>query len=186
MSDSIRVYLGVISGNDDETSIAVRCLGHDDLEVTRRKPHAEAGELVVDVKGSGNSTHATFDLADLLRLVKREYPEQFERIASEALTAEEFAFSQLVRLDQHVQSLVRIARETRTGESSGFDVWSHTFDQVFSASISGRVVALFDEIRFEFRYYDPDGSYEDDVVAFANAFHDRVAELTSRFPAVQV
>lgn len=51
--------------------------------------------------------------------------------------------------------------------------WEEKYDLIFSESISKAVFRLID-----LDYYDPDTSYEEDVLAFVQALKDKVQDLT--------
>lgn len=51
--------------------------------------------------------------------------------------------------------------------------WEDKFTQIFSDHISARFARLMHELGIEFAWTDPDGSYEDDVRAFAGAAIER-------------
>lgn len=50
--------------------------------------------------------------------------------------------------------------------------WEAKYDLIFSENLSKRVF----QIARGFSYYDPDSSYEDDVMAFHNAFTNYITE----------
>lgn len=50
--------------------------------------------------------------------------------------------------------------------------WEEKYHLIFSSRISSKV---FDLINLD--YYDPDTSYEEDVLAFINAFNSRVEKF---------
>lgn len=50
--------------------------------------------------------------------------------------------------------------------------WETKYELVFSKSISGRMFALY-----PLDYYDPDTSYEEDVLAFCSAAKEKALEL---------
>lgn len=54
--------------------------------------------------------------------------------------------------------------------------WETKYELIFSASISRKV---FEQVRLD--YYDPDTSYEEDVVAFMEAFNKKMARLEEAF-----
>lgn len=50
--------------------------------------------------------------------------------------------------------------------------WEAKYDMIFSEDISQQ----FFKLASSFTYYDPDTSYEEDVMAFYNAFTDYITE----------
>lgn len=55
--------------------------------------------------------------------------------------------------------------------------WELKYGLVFSETCSRKVYRWFRELAVEFDYYDPDGSYEDDVRAFVSAFEHKMRDL---------
>lgn len=51
------------------------------------------------------------------------------------------------------------------------------YDMIFSPKISKQVFSLFQQTPIRFDYYDPDSSYEEDYMAFINAFREYVKIL---------
>lgn len=51
------------------------------------------------------------------------------------------------------------------------------YDMIFSTKISKQVFSLFQQTPIRFDYYDPDSSYEEDYMAFMNAFREYVKIL---------
>lgn len=51
------------------------------------------------------------------------------------------------------------------------------YDMIFSQKISKQVFSLFQQTPIRFDYYDPDSSYEEDYMAFINAFREYVKIL---------
>lgn len=72
-----------------------------------------------------------------------------------------------IRLDRFLQ--IRNEANTLVGLAlAGRLDWQFVYDQVFSSSISQAIRNL----GFDFEYNDPDGSYEDDVLAYIRALDD--------------
>lgn len=60
--------------------------------------------------------------------------------------------------------------------------WMVRYDIVFSDNNSGRAIALYNRLtNSKFDYYDPDTSYEEDVVAFVNAITESFKSLPQEF-----
>lgn len=76
-------------------------------------------------------------------------------------------YQELINLNDKVQKLVM---------QEDVD-WEMKFDLVFSQEVSRRVFNLLDALNVSFDYYDPDTSYEEDVLAFSNAFNEKMEEL---------
>lgn len=60
----------------------------------------------------------------------------------------------------------------KTGEEDGeyeaYEIWKKLYEFVFSENISNKIYDRFGELD----YYDPDGSYYEDVTAYIDAFKD--------------
>jgi hypothetical protein len=179
MSNNIRIY----SDDDRSTAIELRRVRHDDIETNNwRKPCAAEGALVVDILGSGGYRETTFDVEDLFRLMKREFPEQFaELVTAPALTSKEACFAELLTLEKTMSELIETARSGRTEHD---DPWEEAYDSIFCDEVFRRICAIFDEMGIHFDYYDPDMGYDDDVLAFYNAAKDKLEELKPDYPYV--
>ena len=181
MSNNIRVYS---LDADDKTSVGLRTLRHDDMEVVEwRRPKGQVGAMVVDIISPSGFRSTTFDLADLFRFVKQEYPEQFEQLVSGELDPDDATFAELVRLEKQVQRFINEA-QAEAGSNDDGEAWKVAYEQVFCDAVSSRIRTLFDTLHRRFDYYDPDTTYQEDVRAYANALHDRVEELKEHYPAV--
>lgn len=181
MTDKIRVYS---LDDNDETHVSPRKLRYGDIEVAQwRKPRAKIGALVVDVASPQGAHLATFDLADLIRVAKQQFPEELEKILSGELDPDDANFAELVRLDMKIQALIEIAYTSAKGDD-GHHVWQDVFDRVFEGKLCKRAGELFSALSRSFDWYDPDTTYQEDVTYFARALHDRVEELKPQFPAV--
>lgn len=55
--------------------------------------------------------------------------------------------------------------------------WEIKYDLVFCENVSRRVFTLLKELNVSFDYYDPDTSYEEDLMAFANALKEKLEKL---------
>lgn len=55
--------------------------------------------------------------------------------------------------------------------------WEFKYDMIFSENISRKVFSLLKELGTPLDYYDPDTSYAEDVIAFANAVEQKVKNL---------
>jgi hypothetical protein len=179
MSNNIRIY----SDDDKPTAIELRRVRHDDIETNSwRKPCAAEGALVVDILGSGGYRETTFDVEDLFRLMKREFPEQFaELVAAPAVTSGEALFAELLALEKTMSTVVETAR---SGDREYDDPWQHAYDSIFCDDVSRRIGAIFEEMGVYFDYYDPDMDYDDDVLAFYNAVKDKLEELKPDYPYI--
>lgn len=179
MSDKIRIY----SDNDSPAAVELRRVRHDDAETCSwRKPRAEEGSLVLDILGSGGYRQTTLDVADLFRLLKREFPEQFvELVNAPAVTSDEKHFAELLALQMTMSDLIEAAR---SGNPDYADLWEEAYDTIFSDKVSHRVWDAFEKLKVHFEYYDPDMGYDDDVLAFYNAVKDKLEEMKPDYPYI--
>jgi hypothetical protein len=188
MTDKIRVYS---LDDNDETHVSPRMLRYGDIEVAQwRKPRATIGELVVDIASPQGAHLATFDLADLIRVVKQQFPDELEKILEETqsvspaeVDSDDAAFTELLRLNKKIQSLIDNAYTIANGDDD-HSVWDDTFSRVFSDELRGRVREQFDALHLSFEWYDPDTTYKEDVTYYARDLKDRIEELKPQFPAV--
>ncbi len=89
--------------------------------------------------------------------------------------------NELVEKNKFVQSLLSAARAdcaVSDGEHEEDVIWHTVYDAVFSESVSRRVFTLISKLSLRFEYYDPDTTYREDVMAFANALDALVTEHT--------
>jgi hypothetical protein len=179
MSNNIRIY----SDDDKPTAVELRRVRYDDAETNSwRKLRAEEGTIVLDILGYGGRRETTLDVADLFRLMKREFPDQFaELVTAPALTSKETCFAELLTLEKTMSESIETAR---SGKTEHDDPWAEAYDSVFCAAVSKRIWAIFDEMGVFFEYYDPDMDYDDDVLAFYNAVKDKLEELKPDYPYV--
>lgn len=77
-------------------------------------------------------------------------------------------YKELLILDEKVQRLM---------DEKEVD-WETKFDLIFSKHVSRRIFSLFKELNINFDYYDPDGSYEEDVKAFRSALDEKMKDLS--------
>ena len=61
-------------------------------------------------------------------------------------------------------------------EGDGYETWKEVFDQVFCDDISMRAFDMCRKAGSPLDYYDPDTSYEEDVLAFAQALDQWCAQ----------
>lgn len=76
-------------------------------------------------------------------------------------------YQELINLNEKVQKLVN---------QEDVD-WELKFDLIFSPEISRRIFQIFDELNISFDYYDPDTSYEEDVLALSTALEEKMKEI---------
>lgn len=99
--------------------------------------------------------------------------------------------AELCALQQQVASIVRRAQKAGErdvekyaheaswdGNAREYEAWKIAFDLVFNDNVSGRARALLNEMNQSMDYYDPDGSYQDDVTAYATALKEKVERLS--------
>lgn len=88
------------------------------------------------------------------------------------------AWSELNKLNNRLQSLVAdtLTADATTGHR---DPWEATYEVVFSSEVSKRVYVALSDMGQRLDYYDPDSSYEDDVLAFASAVQSKISDLQS-------
>lgn len=75
-------------------------------------------------------------------------------------------YDELLNLNNKVQQLIKEDVD-----------WEIKYDLIFSKNVSRRIFTLLSELNIRFDYYDPDTSYEEDALAFANALNEKVEEL---------
>ena len=86
------------------------------------------------------------------------------------------AWPTLKRLNSNLQALVSNTCSASVIEDIS-DHWETTYDLVFSDALSKPIYQALRELNQRLDYYDPDSSYEDDVLAFASAVEDKVQQL---------
>lgn len=102
--------------------------------------------------------------------------------------AVEVAKRELIALNARVQQLIDAANQdlterkvsanaSETWDELSEEVFTPVYDYVFTDEVCTRVYELADVIGSRFDYYDPDGSYTEDVVAFTTALADYVRYL---------
>lgn len=83
-------------------------------------------------------------------------------------------------INNHVQNIVSNAialdSEKKQDCERGAD-WDSVFGLVFNPETSTAAFTLLENINNSLNYYDPDTSYEEDVIAFANALKEKVTSL---------
>ncbi len=77
-------------------------------------------------------------------------------------------FKQLEMVNLNAQKIVETARQQND--------WRTAFDLVFSTPVSRTASSLIARLNLEFDYYDPDTSYEEDVLAYTTALNTFVEE----------
>lgn len=88
------------------------------------------------------------------------------------------AWFELKKLNNQLQDLVNNTFSASL-ESELLDPWEATYDVVFSERLSKRVYTALNTMNQTLDYYDPDTSYEEDVLAFANAVQEKTKQLES-------
>ena len=80
-------------------------------------------------------------------------------------------YEELIKLNKAAHTIKDrlLANKDKLGDR---DVWEIIYDKIFSEEISKRVWQLYN-----FDYYDPNTSYEEDVLAFLNAFDEELEHL---------
>ncbi len=82
-------------------------------------------------------------------------------------------------LNHQIQTLVDNARAMSAAGASEEESWGAAYDLVFSDALCRRVYSTLRSMNQQLDYYDPDGTYEEDVVAFANAVQDKHEQLNT-------
>ena len=82
-------------------------------------------------------------------------------------------------LNRQIQSIVENARAMTSAGTDNDEAWGAAYDLVFSDALSRRVYATLSSMNQELSYYDPDGTYEEDVEAFAYAVDAKEDELNT-------
>lgn len=75
-------------------------------------------------------------------------------------------YDELLNLNNKVQQLIKDDVD-----------WEIKYDLIFSKNVSRRIFTLLSELNIRLDYYDPDTSYEEDALAFANALNEKIEEL---------
>ena len=83
------------------------------------------------------------------------------------------------QLAERVQLLRDWMRDANTDPTDA--KWERTYKLVFSPYMSQTLGRLLGELGQTLDYYDPDGSYQDDVQAYARAWDEKVAQLKAHF-----
>lgn len=87
-------------------------------------------------------------------------------------------------LNRQIQSIVENARAMTSAGADNDEAWGAAYDLVFSPALCRRVYATLSSMNQELSYYDPDGTYEEDVEAFAyavDAKHEQLSTLLNGF-----
>lgn len=74
-------------------------------------------------------------------------------------------------------TLIKIAETAQTIKDSELEVETK-YDLIFSENISRKFFAECKKLGINFEYYDPDTSYEEDIIAFVNAVSAKAQELS--------
>ena len=86
----------------------------------------------------------------------------------------------MVVINDYVQTIVTNAQELDAQKKEdwqrGAD-WDSVFGLVFNEDTSTAAFAALKSINNSLDYYDPDTSYEEDIMAFANALNEKVTSL---------
>lgn len=111
-------------------------------------------------------------MADVLKEYTQENTEKVHTI--------EDVIADLVVINDYVQTIVTNAQELDAQKKEdwqhGAD-WDSVFGLVFNEDTSTAAFAALKNINNSLDYYDPDTSYEEDVMAFANALNEKVTSL---------
>lgn len=91
--------------------------------------------------------------------------------------------TELFDINVFVQHAIAVARDTDS-DNHDHDRWATAYGLIFSKACSQRAYALFKTLNVDFDYYDPDTSYQEDVEAFATAFHHSCESIAAFFPSV--
>lgn len=87
-----------------------------------------------------------------------------------------YAWSTLKKLNIQLQSLVNNALQA-SKLSDVQEPWGSACSMVFSDTISKPIYAAVKILNQNLNYYDPDASYEEDVLAFAAAVNEKVEHI---------
>lgn len=91
--------------------------------------------------------------------------------------------AEILALIKHVQAYREQAR-LLSSKGVSTTAWETAYKLVFNPECSGRIHVLLDKLGTTLDYCDPNSSYEDDVVAFADALELKSAELEPFMAAV--
>jgi len=81
------------------------------------------------------------------------------------------------RLREKIQDFIAITELAKRIRESDLE-WETKYDLIFSNHISVRLRNIAEGLGFEVRYYDPDTSYQADVIAFVDAYSTKAFELS--------
>jgi hypothetical protein len=177
-NNEIRLYSAI----DSDEGVGVRQLGPDDRETDpERRVPAEDGRWVVDANYDGRHK-TTVDLQDLLQYIDASEPGLIQRLLSQKRASPKEAFATLVQLNDRVQGMVVAAHASKN--APGFDAYETAYNLVFSDDISRRAYALCKTAGITLEWCDIDGSYEDDVCAFARGFDRLIDSHKAYFEAL--
>lgn len=106
-----------------------------------------------------------------------------------SLEVQENMIKHLVYINNKVQDCIKKAlaqqsMDDETIKNGGYvyeaeKLWDVTFHLVFNDHISHRARQLFDELNITFEWYDPDTSYQEDVMAYADALNEKVSIINT-------
>jgi hypothetical protein len=87
------------------------------------------------------------------------------------------ALADLNEINQRIQTMIEKSQEKETADGND-SVWSTTFDLLFP-NLSSIAYQALEELNLSLDYYDPDTSYAEDIMAFANALKAKVEEVNN-------
>lgn len=121
------------------------------------------------------------DVSAFFEAVKLEMKE-IKVIAEIYLSEQEIenAYSEFEEKDQidnnATEQLKNLQKEANEIYNSDIP-WETKYKLIFSKNISRKFYELIEEINEHFSYYDPDSSYDDDVIAFISAMNEKIEEI---------
>ncbi len=78
---------------------------------------------------------------------------------------------------EKIQGFINITELAKRIRDSDLE-WETKYDLIFSNHISVRLRNIAEGLGFEVKYYDPDTSYQADVIAFVDAYSNKAFELS--------
>lgn len=121
----------------------------------------------------------SFATQNAAKIIISDVLKEYEETKVKVHTAED-VIADLEVINSYVQNIVSNALALDSEKKQDFERgadWDSVFGLVFNPETSTAAFTLLESINNPLNYYDPDTSYEEDVIAFANALKEKVASL---------